>query len=79
MTNGSWMIPSAINTLLMTPSVFSRPIHAYTRSRKDVQNGRMISISSTLRAVADERAMAYAIGYATSRHSSVENAATLTE
>ena len=47
--SGSSMMPSPRNTWLITPSVLSSPIHAYTRSRNDVQNGRMISIRNTLR------------------------------
>ncbi len=40
MVKGSWMTPSHINTLLITPLAFSRPIQAYTRSSNEVQNGR---------------------------------------
>ena len=42
----------------MTPLLLSRPIQAYTRNRKRVQNGNTISISSTERVDAAERAMA---------------------
>ena len=47
--SGSSMMPIPISTLLMTPSFLSSPIHAYTRSRNEVQNGRITSIRNTLR------------------------------
>ena len=52
------MTPRYMSTLLITPLFFSSPIHAYTRSRNEVQKGSTMSISSTGRTAACERAMA---------------------
>src|SRR5271167_3708693 len=79
MVSGSWMMPSQMSTLLITPFAFKRPMHAYTRSNSEAQNGSTTSRSSTLRVVEAERAMPYAIGYPTARHRSAEMNATLIE
>jgi hypothetical protein len=41
----------------MTPLLLSSPIHAYTRSRNEIQNGRITASSSTWRRRAGWRAM----------------------
>ena len=46
----------------MKPLFLRMPIHAYTRSRNDVQNGRITSSSRMLRVDSLLRAIAYAIG-----------------
>jgi hypothetical protein len=48
-TIGSSMMPSAISTLLITPLFLRMPIHAYTRRRKEVQNGSITSSSRRFR------------------------------
>ena len=50
--------PIQIRKLLSRPLFFRMPIHAYTRSRNDVQNGSTISSMSTLRVEGLLRAIA---------------------
>ena len=61
-TIGSSITSIDRSRLLIRPLLRSRPIHAYTRSRNEVQNGSTTSSSSTLRHVRSARAMPYAIG-----------------
>src|ERR1700737_1401893 len=77
--NGSWIAPSQISTLLMTPLALSRPIQSYTRSSSDVQNGNITNSKRTFLVDGLARAIPYAIGYPIKRQSSVEMNATLIE
>ncbi len=56
-TIGSSMMCRPISTLLMRPLLRRSPIHAYTRTRNEVQNGRMISSNRMFRQLASDRAM----------------------
>ena len=51
------MTPSHCRRLLITPLVLSSPIHAYTRSRNEIQNGKMMPSSRIFRRRAGWRAM----------------------
>ena len=56
--SGWWMTPSHSSAVLRRPVSRMMPSRAYTRSRNEVQNGRMMTSSRMLWVLFEVRAMA---------------------